>query len=115
MNDILFSLILFICSLLMIFISKFIMYKLFKCQSYKKNLCFSTTILTIISFVLYVLLTYIVSKGNGFELETNLSSFSLVYLISLVISVVINCICEHNLYSNKKYVYTKNKKSKKKS
>ena len=113
MNDILFSIILFICSLFIIFISKIIMYKIFKCKHYRKNLYFSTTIITIILFGLYVTLTYIISKGNGFELVDNLSSFSLVYLITLVISIIINFISEYNLYKNNKYVYYKKTKKKK--
>jgi len=117
MKDILFSVILFIISLLMIFISKLIMYKLFNCKNYRKNLYFSTGILIIVSFVIFVLLTYFISSGDGFKLSDNLSSFSVVYLVSLFVSVIINFVCENNIYKNNKYVYVnaKSKKTMKKS
>lgn len=113
MIDILFSVVLFILSLFLIFVSKVIMYKVFKCDNYKKNLYISSLIITLISFIMFVSLTYLISRGNGFELYYNLSSFSLVYMVSLVISIIINCVLENNIYKNKKYVYGKktNKKS----
>jgi len=115
MRDILFSLVLFIFSLFIIFISKMIMYKVFKCKNYKKNLYFSSGILVLLSFITFLLMTWILSKGNVFELSINLSSFSLVYLASLAISLLINGVFEHNIYKNEKYVYVKEKKNKKKS
>jgi len=117
MNDILFSIVLFVISLFLIFVSKIIMYKLLKCKNFRKNLYFSTGILTFVSFIIFVLLSYIISGGNSFKLSDNLSSFSVVYLVSLFISVIINFVYEDIIYKNNKYVYakTKNKKTKKKS
>ena len=109
MIDVLFSIVLFILSLLMILVSKCIVYKLFKLNDCKKNIYLSSFILTLVSFIMFALLTYIVSKGNGFEFSDNLSSFSLVYMVSLIISVIINCICEINISKNNKWVYVKKK------
>lgn len=109
MKEILFGIGLCVINFVMIFVSKFIMYKLFKCKSYRKNLYFSTTILTAFSYIIFILLTYIVSLGNRFELSSNLSSFSLIYLISLLLSVVINCTFENIIYKNNKYIYKEEK------
>lgn len=112
MFDILFSIVLFILSLFMIFISKVIMYKVFKCDSYRKNLYFSTGILTLVTFLIFVILVFFISIGNKLELSSNIFSFSLVYLTSLLISVIINCVFENIFYKNKKFIYIrKTKKS----
>ena len=116
MKEFLFGIGLCVINFVIIFVSKFVMYKLFKCKNYIKNLYFSTVILTAFSYIIFILLTYTVSFGNRFELFSNLSSFSFIYLISLLLSVVINCIFENIIYKNNKYVYIKKvKKNSKKS
>ena len=54
------------------------------------------------------------SYGNRFQLSSNLSLLSVIYLVSLLISVIINCVFENIIYKNNKYVYI-NKKTRKKS
>ena len=109
MKRILFGIGLCIINFVMIFVSKFIMYKLLKCKNYRKNLYFSTAILTVISYIMFILLTYIVSLGNRFQFSSNLSLFSLAYLISLLICIIVNFIFEKIIYNNNKYIYKKEK------
>ena len=110
MEDVLFSIVLFVLSLVIILIIKFIMYNIFKCKNFNKNKYISTLLLIIISFIVFVGLNYLIVKGNSYELSQNLSSYSMVYVLSLVISVIINLFIEFNIYRKKLYVYKENDK-----
>lgn len=112
MEKVLFCICLYVINFVLIFVAKLVMYKLFKCKNYKKNLYFSTAIFTIFSYVMFVLLMCVVSLGDRFQLSSNLSSFSLVYLSSLLICILLNFVFEKIIYKNDKYVYKKGKMKK---
>lgn len=109
MKEILFGIGLCVINFVMIFVSKFVVYKLFKCKNYRKNLYFSTAMLTMFSYIMFILLTFVVSLGDRFKFSSNLSLFSLVYLISLFICIIINFVFENFIYKNNKYIHKKDK------
>lgn len=107
MSYLILGIILIILNFVLVVLSKIIMYKIFKIKNYRVNLYFSSFLLTILSFGMFLLVVYVMSNGDIFLFSENLSSFLYLYLFSVVLFVVINFIFENKFCNEKRYVYSK--------